>query len=113
MARALFAIQAAAVGRPGARRQTGLSPHAARLALGYLLASEPFTDNIGILRQALPTGMPVAQKHGWLSRARHTAAILYTPSGPWIVVAQTYADGLSRSEAAVLGRRAVALVPTR
>ena len=53
--------------------------------------------------------MPVAQKHGWLSDAFHTAAILYTPSGPVVCVLLTYRDGITRAEAARLGARVVRL----
>jgi hypothetical protein len=48
--------------------------------------------------------MPVAQKNGWIHDARHTAAIVYTPKGPRIVVILTYAPNLSLGTARGLGR---------
>ena len=49
----------------------------------------------------------MAQKQGWLHDARHTAAILYGQAGPTIAVLLTYRPGISRLEAAALGRSVV------
>ena len=39
-----------------------------------------------------------ARKEGWISKARHTAALVYLPDGPRIVVVLTYRPGLDRSD---------------
>ena len=48
-------------------------------------------NNVGLVRPFVSPGTPVAQKNGWLHDARHTAAIVYLPNGPKIVVVLTYA----------------------
>jgi hypothetical protein len=65
------------------------------LILDDLAKSEPFRDNVGILR---PRDR-AAQKHGWFSVVRHSAAIVYTKHGPRIVVLLTYAPGLTLARA--------------
>jgi hypothetical protein len=107
LAAVLTTIHKAAFGDLSALRGSGLTRHQARLALGLLLASRPVGDNVGLFHAALPAAMPVAQKNGWLSDAFHTAAILYTPSGPVVCVLLTYRDGISRAEATRLGARVV------
>ncbi len=52
---------------------------------------------------------PVAQKNGWISDARLTAAIVYAKSGPKIVVVLAYRPNLPYREAQSLGRRVVRL----
>jgi beta-lactamase class A len=101
LGRVLTSLQAAAAGRSG----SPLSGHAARIGLALLLDSQPSGDNVGLLRPALPARLPAAQKHGWISSARHTAAIVYGPRGPMIIVLLTYKDHLSLSEAQQLGRK--------
>ena len=108
MTRVLATLQAASIGDATARRRAGLSAHEAKVALGYLLDSEPRGDNLGLFRPALPKGMPAAQKHGWISDARHSAAIVYGPQGPVVVVLLTYRDGLALAQAQDLGRRVLA-----
>ncbi|MGD9694692.1 MAG: serine hydrolase [Thermoleophilia bacterium] len=106
LARVLFAIHASAAGDPAARAATGLTVAEARLALGWLLASEQAGDNASLVAAGAPPGTPIAQKNGWLDDARHAAAILYTASGPRIAVLLTYrAGGMARSRAAALGAR--------
>lgn len=117
LARVLFAIHAAAAGPAQARRETGLTVRSARLALGWLLASEQLGDNASLVAGGTPPGTPIAQKNGWLRAARHGAAVVYEPSGPRIVVVLTYRDsGVARAAAAALGARAarlaVAAAPT-
>jgi hypothetical protein len=54
----------------------------------------------------------VAEKNGWLSDTRLTAAIVYGSRGPVIVVVAAYRPGLKAPEARRLGRdtlRAVGL----
>ena len=101
LGRVLMRLQAAASGRAG----SPLTAHAARVGLALLLDSQPDGDNIGLLRPALPAGLPAAQKQGWISSARHTAAIVYGPRGPMVIVLLTYKDDLSLAEAQRLGRR--------
>ena len=52
---------------------------------------------------------PAARKHGWLRAARHTAAIVFGPRGPVVIVLLTYRDGLTAPEAQRLGRRVLAV----
>lgn len=96
--RALFRLQAAAQG--GA---FGLSRHQGRVALALLLRWDRAEANAGLLPLARTT--PAAAKNGWLNDAEHTAAIVYTPRGPRIVVVLTYRDGLRIVEARALGAR--------
>ncbi len=105
----LATLHRSALGEPDAQARSGLTTHEARLALALLLDSEPSGDNIGLFYAALPANMPAAQKQGWLTSAFHTAAILYTPSGPVVCVLLTYRDGLTRQQATALGGRVVAL----
>lgn len=96
-------VHEAAVGGAGARAATRMTRAQARLALGLLLASEASGDNLGLFRPSLAPGTPAAQKHGWISSARHSAAIVYTDSGPVVVVALTYRPRLALSAATRLG----------
>ena len=58
--------------------------------------------------------MPVAQKNGWLSNARGTAAIVYEPTGPVILVALASSpNGLSLVRAQRLGAGAVRVAVPR
>ncbi len=107
LGRALYAIAAAAAGDRGAARRTGLGEVAARYALGLLLESERSGVNAGLVAGALPPGTPIAQKNGWITDVRDTAAIVYNPRGPRIVVVLAYRPALSTSAAAALGRDVV------
>ncbi|HEV8249309.1 MAG TPA: serine hydrolase [Gaiellaceae bacterium] len=105
--RILYALHAAALGRPAAARRTGLSRHEARVGLALLLSSVRSGDNAGILR---PAG-PAAQKQGWTTNVRHTAAILYGTDGPEIVVVLTFRpDEVSYSASLAFGRRVLAVL---
>jgi hypothetical protein len=109
MGRILFELHASALGNRLAQRRTGLGRHEARIALGLLLSSDPRGDNMGLFRQA--TGLPMAQKHGWTSKLRHSAAIVYTPSGPKIAVLLTFrTDKISPSASRVLGGHLIGLL---
>jgi hypothetical protein len=102
LGRALFALQA---------RRAPLTRHEADYGLALLRRSIPAGDNQGLLRPWLH-GVPVAEKNGWLSDTRITAAIVYRPAGPLIVVVEVNRAGLPRYEARALGRdvlRAVGL----
>ena len=96
-------LHEAAVGERRALAATGMTRTQARLVLGMLLSSEAAGDNLGLFRQSLGAGVPAAQKQGWISSARHSAAIVYTSRGPVVVVALTYRPRLTRSSAARLG----------
>lgn len=102
LGRVLLELHAAGVGQRLARRRTGLSVHEARVGLALLLSSSRRGDNAGILR---PAG-PAAQKHGWTTTVRHTAAVVYGASGPRIVVLLTFRpDEVRPADSAALGAR--------
>lgn len=104
MGRLLFALHAAATGRADALATTGLTLHQARVGLAMLLESEQKADNRSLVAGGVPAGTPIAQKNGWLRRARHGASIIYGPDGPHIVVVLTYAGGgVTWEQAAGLG----------
>jgi hypothetical protein len=105
LGRVLMELQLAAVGNRLSLRRTGLSPHEARVGLGLLLSSDPHGANLGLLRPALGRQVPAAQKQGWTTSLRHTAAIVYGPRGPRIVVLLTYRPGIRTGPSAALGRR--------
>jgi Beta-lactamase enzyme family len=106
--RVLFQLHAAALGRRAALARTRLSRHEARVVLGLLLSTDPAGDNLGLFRPVLPR-VPMAQKHGWTTSVRHSAAIVYGPRGPTILVVLAYRPKLSPAEARELARRAVRL----
>jgi hypothetical protein len=105
LAHVLATLTAAAAGDRAALRASGLSLHEARLVLGWLCASRPSGENLGLLREAVPRQLVMAQKQGWLADARHTAAVVFTPTGPRVVVILTYRAGETREQAAALGAR--------
>ena len=107
LGRVLITLQAAAAGNASAQRVAGLSHHEARVGLALLLDSQPSGDNIGLFRPWLAS-LPAAQKHGWISSARHTAAIVYGPRGPVVVVLTTYQEGLTLIQAQKLGQKVLA-----
>jgi len=107
LGRALYALQAAASGNRYQQRQTGLSRSRARLALELLLSSWKTGDNAGLVAP-FAGGAPVAQKNGWISDARLTAAVVYAKSGPKIVVVLVYRPNLPYREAQSLGKRVLA-----
>ncbi len=104
----LYVLHGCALGDAAARRATGLDTSRCRYALRLLLSSEPRGDNVGLLRPFLPKKTPIAQKNGWLHDARLTAAIVYFPNGPKIVVVLAYAPALSVPRAQALGRDVLA-----
>ena len=73
--------------------------------LGVLLASLPVGDNRGLLRPWLAGDVRVAQKNAWISDLRTTAAIVYAPTGPTIVVVEASRPGITSVEARTLGRQ--------
>lgn len=105
LARMLLAIHASAVSG-NARGHTGLTAHQARLALGWLLASQARGDNLSLFAGGVPSGTPIAQKNGWINSARLGAALIYGPSGPVIAVLTTYDEGgVSLGQAQSVGAR--------
>jgi beta-lactamase class A len=103
LGRALYALQAAASGNRHQQLRTGLSRARARLALELLLSGWGGGDNAGLVRPFLG-GAPVAQKNGWLTDTRLTAAIVYAKAGPKIVVVLVHRPRLPYREAQSLGR---------
>jgi hypothetical protein len=113
LGRILFELHAAALGNRLSLRRTGLDRHEARVALGLLLSSDPRGDNLGLLRPALGRSVPLAQKNGWTTYLRHTAALVYGARGPRIVVVLTYRPELDPAASLALGRRVIALLDRR
>jgi hypothetical protein len=113
LGRMLYELHAAAAGNGLALRRTGLSRHEARVGLALLLSSVSSGQNLGLVRPSLGPRFPLAQKQGWTTKLRHTAAIAYGLAGPKIIVVLTYAPNLDPSASVVLGRRAVSLVNRR
>ena len=107
LGRILYVLHAGALGNAHALRRSGLDRSRSAYALSLLLASRPSGNNVGLLRPWLRPGTPIAQKNGWLQDARHTAAIVYWPTGPQILVVLTYAPGLDMQRARRLGRRVI------
>jgi beta-lactamase class A len=110
LGRLLYVLHAGALCNRPALRATGLDAARSRYAIRLLLASELRGDNVGLVRPFVSATTPVAQKNGWIHDARHTAAIVYGPSGPRIVVVLTYAPNLSSATARRLGRDVVSAV---
>jgi hypothetical protein len=108
LGRILYVLHAGALGNVPALRRSGLDRERSAYALSLLLGSRPVGNNIGLVRPWFRPGTPIAQKNGWVHDARHTAAIVYVPAGPRIVVILTYAPNLSLATAQALGRRVVA-----
>jgi beta-lactamase class A len=104
LGRALWRLQAGAFGNRYAQSLTGLTRHESELAIRLLLSADPRGENIGLIRPYLP-GTPIAQKNGWISDTRDTAALVYFRDGPWIAVVVTYKPNLKPGAAQALGRR--------
>ena len=112
LGRALYRLHAGAHGSSRALQQLGLSRRQAIVALRVLASAQPVGDNAGLLRPWL-AGATVAQKNGWLSDTRTTAAIVYRGGRATIVVVELYRPGITYREATQLGRgvlQAVGLV---
>jgi beta-lactamase class A len=110
LGRLLWVLQAGAAGNAAALRASGLDRARSQYALRLLLASELRGNNVGLVRPFVPASTRVAQKNGWISDARHTAAIVYAPGGSRIVVILTDAPNLSLATAQGLGRAVMAAV---
>jgi len=109
----LYVIHAAAFGADWALQALGLSQHEAALGLNLLLSSQSVGENRGLFRRAVGPKLPMAQKHGWISTARHSAAIIYGNTGPRIVVVLTYrSGGVTHSQAALLAEAVLRVAGT-
>jgi beta-lactamase class A len=113
LGRALYTFHAAAAGNRYVQRRSGLSRHQAWLAVSLLATSSTAGDNAGLVRPFVPASSAVAQKNGWISDTRVTAAIVYAPRAPKIVVVAAYRPRLAPAAARALGRRAVAAALAR
>jgi beta-lactamase class A len=109
LGRALYRLQAGAHGDARVLRLLALTQRHAIVALRILGSAQPVADNVGLLRQWLP-GATLAEKNGWLSDTRTTAAIVYRGAAATIVVVEAYRPGLTLREAQRLGRDVVAIV---
>lgn len=103
LGRALFRLHAAALGRRWALRATGLTQAQAAAGRAILLASQRSGDNGGLFRRWLGD-IALAQKHGWISDVRLSAAIAHRRAGPVIVVVAAYRPGVTLREAQSLAR---------
>jgi Beta-lactamase enzyme family len=113
LGRILYELHAASLGNRLALRRTGLSLHEARVGTGLLLSSLSTGHNLGLFRPWLGARMPMAQKQGWTTKIRHTAAIAFGAAGPRIMVVLTYSPHLSPQQSALLGRGVVSLLRGR
>ncbi len=93
LGRMLYALHAAAVPTPAARRQTGIPAMKARLLLGILLTAAQDGQNATLFNGGLKPGTPIAEKNGWRQNEQHGAAIAYTKRGPVILVVLTQRPG--------------------
>ena len=103
LGRALHRLHAAAHGDPRALAQLGLTRRQAVVGLRVLASAQPVADNAGLLRPWLGRAT-VAEKNGWLSDTRTTAAIVYRGGRATIVVVELYRPGVTYAEAKRLGR---------
>jgi beta-lactamase class A len=109
LSRALYTFQAAALGNRWVQHRSGLSRHEAQVGLALLLSIDTRGENAGLLRGALP-GVRLAEKSGWISGMRGTAAIAYFRRGPKIVVVLVYRPEVTLREARALGRGLAKLI---
>ena len=104
LGRALHRLHAGAHGDERALGLLGLTRKQAIAALRVLASAQPVADNAGLLRPWLAR-TTVAEKNGWLSDTRTTAAIVYSGGRATIVVVELYRPGVTYAEAKRLGRR--------
>ena len=104
LGRALHRLHAAAHGDRRMLGLLGLSPQQAVAGLRVLASAQAVGDNAGLLRPWL-AGATVAEKNGWLSDSRTTAAIVHRRGRATIVVVELYRPGVTYVEAKRLGRR--------
>ena len=104
LGRALHRLHAGAHGDARVLGLLGLTRRQAVVALRVLASAQPVGDNAGLLRPWL-SGATVAEKNGWLSDTRTTAAIVHRQGRATIVVVELYRPGVTYAEAKQLGRR--------
>ena len=104
LGRALHRLHAGAHGDARALGLLGLSRQQAVAAVRILASAQPVRDNAGLLRPWLH-GATVAEKNGWLSDTRTTAAIVHRRGRATIVVVELYRPAVTYAEAKRLGRR--------
>jgi hypothetical protein len=104
LGRALHRLLAAAHGDRRMLGLLGLTRQQAIAALRVLASAQAVGDNAGLLRPWLDGAM-VAEKNGWLSDTRTTAAIVHRRGRATIVVVELYRPGVTYAEAKRLGRR--------
>jgi beta-lactamase class A len=104
LGRALHRLHAGAHGDTRALGLLGLSRQQAVAAVRVLASAQPVRDNAGLLRPWLP-GATVAEKNGWLTDTRTTAAIVHRRGRATVVVVELYRPGVTYAEAKQLGRR--------
>jgi len=104
LGRALHRLHAGAHGDRRMLGLLGLSRQQAVAGLRVLASAQPVGDNAGLLRPWLG-GATVAEKNGWLSDSRTTAAIVHRRGHATIVVVELYRPGVTYAEAKRLGRR--------
>jgi hypothetical protein len=111
LGRMLLSLHSAAAGERAAVATTGLTVHQARMAIGWLAASQQRGGNVSLLAGGVTPDAVVAQKNGWIRAARLAAGIVYRPRGPAIVALATYdSGGVSLAAARAQGTRVAALV---
>ena len=103
LGRALYRLHAGAHGDARVLRLLGLSRRQAIVAVRVLASAQPVGDNAGLIRPWLG-GAGIAEKNGWLSDSRTTAAIVYAGGRATIVVVELYRPGVTHEEAKRLGR---------
>ena len=107
LGRALYRIQAAALGDRTALAQLRLTRAQAKTTLALLLAWIDVGDNRGLIRPALPAAR-IAQKNAWISDLRTTAAVVYARTGPVVVVVEVSRPGVTAREARAVAADVVA-----
>ena len=107
LGRALYRLHAGAHGDARVLRLLGLQRSQAIAALRVLASAQPAGDNAGLLQPWL-AGSALAQKNGWLSDTRTTAAIVYQGGRATIVVVEAFRPGITYEEAKKLGRDVLA-----
>jgi beta-lactamase class A len=107
LGRALYRLHAGAHGDGRVLRLLGLTRRQAVLAVRVLASAQAVADNVGLFRPWLAAAS-VAEKNGWLSDTRTTAAIVYRRGRATIVVVEAYRPGLTLREAQLLARDVLA-----
>lgn len=103
LGRALYRLHAGARGDPRALGLLDMSRPQAVAAIRVLASAQPASENAGLLRRWLP-GAILAQKNGWLSDQRTTAAIVYRNGRATIVVVEVYRPEIDGVAARRVGR---------